>query len=104
MVLLQRHHPVLEHTGGLRGLGRRGLSGQRETIKQILGSVKKVNQKLEAGIRSQVNTIWLEGWSGERTKQTKVGWALREHGLGKGGENLGQSLAVPQWSNAVHRR
>ena len=103
MVLLDGHHPILQHAGGLdRDAGDPGWV-QRKGVQQMMGDVEKMQHELEPGIGCEMNPVGLELRGSEARHQ--------EHVLGTISENLRElrhdfwkTIAVPQGSLAVHWR
>ena len=51
-----------------------------------------------------MNTIGLKDWSWETGQKMEIRWAILAHDLRELGHDLWQTITIPGWMMAVHRR
>ena len=103
VVLLNRHHAVLENARGLTVLGEDLFWLTPESLNQKRCTIKEMEDELEAGVRGEMNSNLFKRRSSEAWQQPDVG-RLRGHGVGNLLENLRKTLAIPHWKRAIRRR
>ena len=63
-----------------------------------------MKDELEAGVRSQADTIRAELRSSETGQDVKIRRTIKTHGLREHSQDLGQPLAIPDGMSPIHGR
>ena len=102
MILFQDHDAILENTICLTRLLGDGRNGQRQVLQGDLGRVEQVKDKLQTGIRSEMNSIGLERGGGKARKQDQVVGLVGVKQLREDCQDLRKPLTVPNRSHPIH--
>ena len=103
MVLLDSNHSILKEARGLGVLQRNLLDGGVEGVQDTVGGVEQVENELQTGVRSQMDSVSLVGRSRETRQEMNAGRPSL-HDLGKLVQDFRQMVSVPQRREAIHGR
>ena len=103
MVLFQNHDTVLKDTCRL-GRTNRNSFGLGRAIEDSIGAFEEMEQILQPGVGSEVNTIEIKLGSWEAWEKMEVSGQILPKDLGEQGQHFWQTFSEPNWGSPVHWR